>query len=180
MVEPVAPPGFFRPITNRTVAKALPPALAWSYVAAIAGAVLLGAIAALALAVAAIVWIFNRELVIGNEVREVMNLGLWLTGPLVVGAAVGAAAYGSTEKRSFPRTAIGTGVAVAIGVALLGLKASGFAAGALAVGWALAIPSDRLWRVAARGFPLLIAAVLFAGLPVGRLEDAGTWPLVAV
>lgn len=134
----------------------------------------------LAVVVAGAVWVFNRDLVIADAVWRVVGVGLWIAGPVIVGAAVGAAAYGSTEQRSFPRTAIGTAVAVAIGVALIGIRASGFAFGALAAGWAVAIPSDKLWRMAARGLPAVVAAVLLAGVSLGRLEDAGTWPLVGV
>ncbi len=171
---------FFRPIKHRTVIKALRPALVWAYVAAFIAALLVGLVGLLALVVASGVWVFNRELAIGGSAGEVIRYGLWVAGPVTVGVAVAGAAYGSTESRSFPRTVAGTVVGVAIGAALLGVGASGFAAAGLAAGWASAMPANRPGRIAARGLPMLIAAVVATVWPLGRIDDLGRGLLVAV
>ncbi len=172
---------FFRSVTNRTVARALRPALVWAYVAVVVAAVLIAIAALVALLVAAVVWIFDRELSVGGSVGDVVQYAsLWVAGPVTVGVAVAGAAYGSTESRSFPRTVAGTVVGVALGAALLGVGASGFAAGGLAAGWSIAIPADRSSRIFARGLPMVALAVLATVWPLGTMADAGRWPLIAV
>lgn len=172
--------GFFRPIEHRIVARALRPALVWAYVAVLISALLVALVGLLAVVVAAGVWVFNRDLSIGASATEVIQYGLWVAGPVTVGVAVAGAAYGSTESRSFPRTVAGTIIGVGLGAALLGVGASGFAAVGLAVGWGSAIPADRTSRIAARGLPILVAAVVATVWPVGQIADLGRGPLVLV
>lgn len=171
---------FFRSVTNRTVARALRPALVWAYVAVVVAALLIAIVALVALLVAAVVWIFDRDLSIGGSVGDVVQYALWVAGPVTVGVAVAGAAYGSTESRSFPRTVAGTVVGVALGAALIGVGASGFAAGGLAAGWSIAIPADRSSRIAARGLPMVALAILATFWQLGTMADAGLWPLIAV
>ncbi len=175
-----APEGFLQPITTRAVAKALPLALLWAYVAAVAAAVVVGVVALLTLVVAAAVWVFKRNLSIGGSVGEAVGVAVWIVGPLASGAAVGAAAFASTRRRSLPRTALGTGAAIAVGGSLLALGASGFALAALALGWSVAIPADKAGRIAVRGLPMLFVAVAATASTWGRIADLGVWQLVLV
>ena len=171
---------FFRPTPHRVVARALRPALAWAYVAAVAAAVVLGLVALVALIVSAAVWVFNRDLSIGGSVRDVSTVTLWVVGPLAVGAAVGGAAYASTESRSFPRTVAGTVVGLVIGAALAAIGAMSFVAAGLATGWAIAMPADGMGRVAARGLPAVAAGVTVSVWTWGRIADVSPWPMVAI
>lgn len=171
---------FFRPVEHRLVARALRPALVWAYVAVLVAALLVAVVGLLALVVAAGVWVFNRDQSIRGSAVEVIQYGLWVAGPVTVGVAVAGAAYGSTESRSFPRTVTGTLIGVGLGAALLGVGASGFAAAGLAAGWGSAIPADRTSRIASRGLPMLVAAVVATVWPVGRIADLGRGPLVLV
>lgn len=170
---------FFRPIAHRSVARALRPALVWAYVAVFVAALMIALVALLAVIVAAGVWVFNREMSIGGSVSQVVGYGLWVAGPLTVGVAVAGAAYGSTESRSFPRTLTGTIIGVGIGAALLGVGASGFGAAGLAAGWGSAIPANRPSRIAARGLPMLVVAIVATVWPLGRIVELGRGPLVA-
>lgn len=173
-------PRFFRPIQHRIVARALRPALVWAYVAVFVAALLVILVWLLAIGVGAGVWVFNRDHLIMESAAQVVRYALWVSGPVTVGVAVAGAAYGSTESRSFPRTVTGTIIGVGFGAALLGVGASGFAAAGLAAGWGSAIPADRTSRIAARGLPMLVAAIAATVWPIGRIVDLGRGPLVAV
>lgn len=166
-----------QPVTTQTVARALPPALLWAYVSAVAAALAVGVVALLATIISGAVWVFSRETEIGESVSGSVGVALWIVGPLALGAAVGAAAYASTKQRSFPRSLVGTVAALAMGAGLLSLDASGFAAGALAFGWAVAIPADKPSRIALRGLPLLALAAILTTATWGRVGDLAVWQL---
>lgn len=175
---PSEPAGrFLRPVTSRAVARALRPSVLWAYVAGVTAALALGLVALLTLIVAAIGWLFDRDLEIGGSVVRALGVSLWVVGPVALGAAVGAAAYASTRQRSLPRIVLGTAAAVAVAAALLALDASWFAAAALAFGWAIAIPADKAGRIAARGLPLIVAAAVATTAAWGRIGDLRAWQL---
>ncbi len=89
--------------------------------------------------------------------------------------AVWVAAYASTEGGSRRRAAVGAsgGLAVMAGYLLLG--SSGLVLAGLALGWALAVPAERVGRVGARSVPSLLVALVMP-----RIDALPVLMLVAV
>lgn len=167
-----------RAIPNRDVARALPSSLLWSYASILAAAVLLAAVGILAFAMYGGLWIFDRGRPVAVPAWEALSVAAWVAGPVALAGAVWGAAYASTLDRSVPRTMVGTVVALMVGAGLLALGSSGFAVASLAMGWAIAIPSDSFGRVGARGLVPVFAALALLAAEFGRIRELRLWQVM--
>lgn len=102
---------------------------------------------------------------------RVATVTIWIMAALVMGVAVWVAAYASTEWGSRPRALAGTAAATLTAGAYLLLGFSGLAVAGLALGWSVAIPAERVSRIAVRAVPSLLVALLAPGLE--SLSGAG-------
>lgn len=113
--------------------------------------------------VAGVAWLVGRgsgEPAGIDTVWRVVTFASALAAPLVIGLAVWVAAYGSTERGSRRRALVGAAAAAVGGAAYLLLGSSGLVLAALALGWSVAVPAERVGRIAARAV-LSLAAALF-------------------
>lgn len=162
---------FFR--APGAIARPLGVAVLWTLAAALAGGLVVGLAALIAGGVTVVMGLFNDSVSVTGSMRETLRVAAWIFAPIGLSLAVWAAAYGTTEQGSVPRTFVAAPAAVAAAVGLLLLDSSGLLAAGLAVGWALAIPAESPTHVAARALPLLIVALIVPGI-----DDLSTWVLV--
>ncbi len=155
---------FFNSPPKSGVVRPLAVAVVWAYAAALAGGVVVGLAALIAGAVAAVAGIFNDAISVSASMEDTLRVAAWIAIPIVVGVAVWVAAYGATRQGSVPRAIVAAPVAVGTAIALYLLDSIGFLFAGLALGWALAVPAGSPTQVAARGLPLLVAALLIPGL----------------
>lgn len=152
---------FWAPIATRSVLRAAWLAGLWAIVAAIVGAALVAALALIGAAVSAVVGFFGDSVRLSEMTRRTTLVGGGVAASLAVVASVWAAAYSSTkEGTSRWRMLAGSAVGVALGLGLVGLGSLGAPAAALAGGWGLAIPAERVERAAFRSIPLALVALL--------------------
>ncbi len=167
---------FFRSPPKGGVVRPLAVAVIWTYAAALAGSVIVGLAAVIAGAFAAVAGVFSDGISISASIEDTLGVAIWITAPIVVGVAVWVAAYGATSEGSVPRAIVAAPVAVGTAVALYLLESTGFLVAGLALGWALAVPAGSPTEAAARGLPLLVAALFVPGL--GDLP--GGWTILIV
>lgn len=163
-MEPTIPErGVFRAPVRGALRRSLIIAALWSMVGALVGALIVVVAGLTSGAVVGIAWLVSAgtaELADPDLIWRVATITSWVAGPLVVGLAVWVAAYASTEWGSRPRALAGTAAAL-IGMAAYALLgSSGFVVAGLALGWSIAVPAERVARIAARAILSLIA-VLF-------------------
>lgn len=135
------------------VRRAVGIAVMWAYVAAF-GVLVLGAIAGLVLvASSGILYLANfgeRTFVLRDVLDPLRYVALFVI-PLGFGAAVWAAAFGSTRSGSFARAVFATAIGLLVGLLFHLLDFSGALLAALATGWAVALPADHVGRWGVRG-----------------------------
>jgi hypothetical protein len=168
----VRAPWLFQPTQHRSIARALPSGVIWTYAAGIAGALLVVIVGILAALVSTGMWFFNRDVSVLDNIRTVSNGALWVLVPVVLVAGIGAAVYAATTRKSLMRSAIGVAAAGATGALMFFfLETPGWVVATLAVGWAVGMPADRPGRIALRAIPpYLGAAALILRLPkLGQL-----------
>lgn len=150
-------------------------------VAALVGAVVVLLAGLVGAAIAGIAWLVSggeADLADTGLIWRVATVATWIVAVLVVGVAVWVAAYASTEWGSRPRALAGAAAAGLTVAAYLLLGSSGFVLAGLGLGWAVAIPAERISRVAARGVTSLLVALLAPGFE--SLSGATLTLLVAV
>ncbi|MDF1595486.1 MAG: hypothetical protein P1T08_05240 [Acidimicrobiia bacterium] len=166
---------FFRPFPVAGVARPLGVAVLWAFAAAIVGGAIVGLASLIAGGVSGIGWMFDHSISVTHMMGEALRIAAWVIAPIGIAVAVWVAAYGSTQQGSMSRALVAAPAALALGVALLLLNSSGLVAAALALGWALAVPSTSPTHIAARAVPILVLALLVPGL-----DDLSGWVIVAV
>lgn len=166
---------FLRAPLGGATARSLLLAALWFMVGILIGGVVVVAAGVMAAAVAGVAWLVGRgtgELADGQLIWRVVTFAAVAVAPLVVGVVVWVAAYGSTERGSRPRALAGIGAA-SVGLAgYLLLGSSGLILAALTLGWSLAVPAERVGRIAARVVLGLVAALFMpaiGGVSVGWL-----------
>lgn len=161
VVEP-ADRGVFRAPVRGAVRRSLIIAALWSMVGALVGALVVVVAGLVSGAVVGVAWLVSAgeaDLADPDLIWRVATTSSWVAGPLVVGLAVWVAAYASTEWGSRPRALAGSAAAL-VGMAAYALVgSSGFLVAGLALGWSIAVPAERVARVAARAVLSLIAAL---------------------
>lgn len=181
-------PWFFQPTQHRSIARALPSGVIWTYAAGLAGAVVVLVVGLLAALVSTGMWIFNRDVSVLDTIRTVAGGAIWVLVPVALVAGIGAAIYASTTRKSLVRSAVGVAAGTATGaIMFLFMESPGWAAATLAVGWGAGMPADRPGRIAIRTIPpYLLAAALILRFPkidqLSGLQLAGVVllsPLVA-
>lgn len=163
------------------MARSVTIAALWSMVAALVGAVVVLLAGLVGAAIAGIAWLVSggeADLADTGLIWRVATVATWIVAVLVVGVAVWVAAYASTEWGSRPRALAGAAAAGLTVAAYLLLGSSGFVLAGLGLGWAVAIPAERISRVAARGVTSLLVALLAPGFE--SLSGATLTLLVAV
>ncbi len=166
---------FWTAVEGRTTIRAAWLGAVWAVVAVLVGAVLVAAIALVSAAVAAIVGLFGEPISLAETTRRSATIGgaIAIAGAIV--ASTWAAAYASTREGSRWRMLAGSAVGVSLGLGLVGMGSLGAPAAALAGGWGMAIPSDRVGRAALRSVPLALVALL----PVLQTTDGWLEWLIA-
>lgn len=168
---------FWTPVAPRTAIRAAWLGAVWAVVAAVVGAVLVSAVALLGAAAAAIFGLFGESISLSETTRRSALIGGGVAASGAIVASAWAAAYASTQDGSRWRMLAGSAVGLSIGLGLVGIGSLGAPAAALAGGWGMAIPADRVGRAALRSVPLAVAALL----PVLRAQDGWLeWLLAAV
>jgi hypothetical protein len=144
-------------------------------VASLVGAtvvVLVGLIAAAVVGVAWLVSSGDSSLANLDLVWQSVGVATWIVAGLVMAVSVWVAAYSSTEWGSRPRAFLGiAGAAVATAAYYL-LGSGGLVLAGLGMGWAIAIPAERIGRLAGRAVVCLSAALVMPAidaLPGGLL-----------
>ena len=146
------------------MARPLAVTVLWTFAAALVGALIIGLAALIVGGFTWVVWIFDRATSVTGAMADTVRIGGWIFAPIGLAAAVWAAAYGTTQQDSLPRTLIAAPVAIGVAVGMLLLGSSGLLAASLGIGWALAIPARTTVQVAARALPLLVAALVVPDL----------------
>ena len=164
--------GFFAPVPSGGLLRPLGVAVLWAFAAALAGGAIVGLASLIAAGITGVVWLFDRSVSVPSAMADTLQIAAWIFAPIGIAISVWVAAYGSTQEGSIPRTLVAAPAAIAIAAGLLFLDSAGLLAAALALGWGLAIPAGSPVRAAARGLPVLIAALLVARL--GDLSTAET------
>lgn len=160
---------FWSPIEARTVLRAAWLASVWVLVSALIAAASVAAVALIGAAVTAISGFLGNSIALSETTRRTSLIGGGIGACGAIIASSWAAAYASTKAGSRWRMLAGSAVGVALGLGLVGLGSWGAPAAALAGGWGIAIPSDRIERAALRSLPLALVALL----PVLRAD--GEW-----
>jgi hypothetical protein len=153
----------------------------WSMVAALVAAAVVLLAGLVGAAIVGIAWLVSggaAELADTALIWRVATVATWIVAALVVAVAVWVAAYASTEWGSRPRALVGTAAAGLAMAAFLLLGSSGLVVAGLGLGWAVAIPAERIGRVAARGVSSWLVALLAPGL--GSLSGATLALLLAI
>lgn len=139
----------------------------WSMVAALIGALVVVLAGLVGAAIVGIAWLVSNgraDLADTALIWRVATVATWIVAPISVFVAVWVSAYASTEWGSRPRALVGTAAAgLALGAYLL-LGSSGLVVAGLGLGWAVAIPAERISRVAVRGTTGLLVALVAPGL----------------
>jgi hypothetical protein len=144
-------------------ARAVLIAALWSMVAALAGVVVVVFVGLVAAAVVGVAWLTSNggsALADTTVIWQAATVATWVVAALVVAIAVWVAAYASTEWGSRRRALVaiaGAGMAM---VAYYLLGSSGLVVAGLGLGWAIAIPAERVGRVAIRAVVSLLVALL--------------------
>ena len=136
-------------------------------VAAVVGAIVVLLAGLVGAAIVGIAWLVSggsAGLADPALIWRVASVAIWIVAILVMGVAVWVAAYASTEWGSRPRALAGVAAAASAAGAYLLLGSSGLALAGLAFGWAIAIPAERVGRIAARAVPSLLVALLAPAL----------------
>jgi hypothetical protein len=149
------------------VARSVTIAALWSMVAALIGALIVVVAGLVTAAIVGVAWLVSNggaDLADTALIWRVATVATWIVAPVAVLVAVWVAAYASTEWGSRPRALAGTAAAgLALGAYLL-LGSSGLLVAGLGLGWAVAIPAERISRVAVRGITSLLVALVAPGL----------------
>lgn len=166
---------FWIPIETRTVLRAAWLGAVWAFVAAVVAGVAVAALTLVGAAVTAIVGLFGESISLSETTRRTTLIGGGIAASGAIAASTWAAAYASTQTGSRWRMLAGSAVGVAFGLGLVGVGSLGAAAAALAAGWGMAIPSDRMGRAALRAVPMALVALL----PVFQAQDGWLEWLIA-
>lgn len=155
-----------RPPGRGVVARSLTIAALWSMVAALAAAVVVLVAGLVSAAVVGVAWLVSSGqagLADTAVIWRVATVTTWIVGILAIGLAVWVAAYASTEWGSRSRALAGSAAAGLAMVAYLLLGSSGLVVAGLGLGWAVAIPAERISRVSVRGIAVLLVSLLAPG-----------------
>ena len=156
-----------RPPGRGVVARSVTIAALWSMVAALIGALIVVLAGLVGAAIVGVAWLVSNggaDLADTALIWRVATVATWIVSPLAVFVAVWVSAYASTESGSRPRALVGSAAAgLALGAYLL-LGSSGLLVAGLGLGWAVAIPAERISRVAVRGITSLLVALVAPGL----------------
>lgn len=170
---------FFRPTQHRSIAKALPSGVIWTYAAGGASAVLVLLVGVVAALVSTAMWFFDRDVMVLDNARSISGAAVWVLVPVALGAGIAAAIYAATTRKSLVRSAVGLAAgAVTAAILFAFLESPAWIVAALAVGWGAGLPAERVGRIALRTIPaylLCSAAILrFPKLPqLSGLQLAG-------
>ena len=156
--------GFFAPVPSGGLLRPLGVAVLWAFAAALAGGAIVGLASLLAAVITGVVWLFDRSVSVPGAMGDTLRIAAWIFAPVGIAISVWVAAYGSTQEGSIPRSLVAAPAAIAVAAGLLFLDSAGLLAAALGLGWGLAIPAGSPMRAAARGLPLLVAALVVARL----------------
>jgi hypothetical protein len=139
----------------------------WSMVASLVGATGVMLVGLIAAAVAGVAWLISSgdsSLANLDLVWQSVGVATWVVAGLVMAVSVWVAAYSSTEWGSRPRALLGiAGAAVATAAYYL-LGSGGLVLAGLGMGWAIAIPAERVGRLAGRAVVCLLAALLMPAI----------------
>ncbi len=156
-------------------------ALLWSYVALIAGLLVVGLVVAVSAAALGSISLVTGSTPVIDSIVAIARVGAWTAAGVAVALVVWVAAYGSTSRGSLRRTVIAVPAALAIGIGLVLLGSAGFALAGLAVGWGLAMPHRSPMQVVLRSLPPVAAALIMPSISgvIGYLTVALASPLTA-
>ena len=131
-------------------------------VAALVGAVVVLFVGLVVAAVVGIAWLTsNGEAALADTgvIWQAATWATWVVAVLAIAVSVWVAAYASTEWGSRPRALVAI-VATAVAVAAyFFLGSSGLIVAGLGLGWAIAIPAERIGRIAVRAVTALAVAL---------------------
>ena len=136
----------------------------WSMVAVVVGAIIVLLAGLVAAAVVGVAWLARSgeaELARTENIWQAAGVSTWIAAGLALAVSVWVAAYASTEWGSRPRAILAiVGAAVATTAFAL-LESTGLVVAGLGMGWAIAIPAERVARVAVRAVACLLAGLAF-------------------
>ena len=138
----------------------------WSMVATLVAALIVLVVGLVTAAIVGVAWLVSRgqaDLADAALIWRVATVTTWIVAALAIGLAVWVAAYASTEWGSRPRALAGSAAAGLAITAYLLLGSSGLVVAGLGLGWAVAIPAERISRVAVRGIVILLVSLLAPG-----------------
>jgi len=148
------------------VARSVTIAALWSMVAALGAALMVLVAGLVAAAIVGVAWLVSSGqagLADTALIWRVAGVTTWIVAALAIGLAVWVAAYASTEWGSRPRALAGSAAAGVAVAAYLLLGSSGVVVAGLGLGWAVAIPAERISRVAVRGIAILLVSLAAPG-----------------